>query len=96
MDQVRRAFHPKRSGHVLVVQSPSWYLYPDAEKYSAMHGSPHSYDTYVPILIAGPGVIPRHIHRPVAPEDIASTVTAYLGIKPPTGNRGTPLVEALE
>ena len=96
MDQVQRAFHPKRSGHVLVVQSKSWYLYPDAEKYAAMHGSPHSYDTYVPIMIAGPGIAPKHTHRAVAPEDVASTVTAYLGIKPPSGNTGTPLLEVTD
>lgn len=96
MDQVRRAFHPKRSGNVLVVQSPSWYLYPDAEKYAAMHGSPHSYDTFVPIMFAGPCIPARQSFRAVAPEDVASTITSYLGIKPPTGNMGSPLVEILE
>lgn len=96
MDMVTRAFHSKRSGNVLVVQSPSWYLYPEAQKYAAMHGSPYSYDTYVPIFFAGPGIAPGTFQRPVAPEDIASTVTAYLGIKPPSGNTGNPLVEVVE
>jgi len=96
MDRVLRAFHPNRSGNVMVVQSKSWYLYPEAQKFAAMHGSPHSYDTYVPIFFAGPGIAPRVSHRAVAPEDIASTITAYLGLKPPTGNTGNPLVEVWE
>lgn len=96
MDMVTRAFHPKRSGNVLVVQSPSWYLYPEAQKYAAMHGSPHSYDTYVPIFFAGPGIASGSTQRPVAPEDVASTVTAYLGIKPPSGNTGNPLLEVVD
>nr|ABC24661.1 PhoA [uncultured bacterium] len=95
MDMVTRAFHPKRSGNVLVVQSPSWYLYPEAQKYAAMHGSPYSYDTYVPIFFAGPGVVSGASQRPVAPEDVASTITAYLGIKPPSGNMGNPLLEVV-
>jgi predicted AlkP superfamily pyrophosphatase or phosphodiesterase len=96
MDMVTRAFHLKRSGNVLVVQSPSWYLYPEAQKYAAMHGSPHSYDTFVPIFFAGPGITAGSTQRPVAPEDIASTVTAYLGIKPPSGNTGNPLLEVVD
>ena len=95
MGMVTRAFHPKRSGNVLVVQSPSWYLYPEAQKYAAMHGSPYSYDTYVPIFFAGPGVVSGASQRPVAPEDVASTITAYLGIKPPSGNMGNPLLEVV-
>jgi predicted AlkP superfamily pyrophosphatase or phosphodiesterase len=95
MDMVTRAFHPKRSGNVLVVQSPSWYLYPEAQKYAAMHGSPYSYDTFVPIFFAGPGIVSGASQRPVAPEDIASTITAYLGIKPPSGNMGNPLLEVV-
>lgn len=95
MDMVTHAFHPKRSGNVLVVQSPSWYLYPEAQKYAAMHGSPYSYDTYVPIFFAGPGIVSGASQRPVAPEDIASTITAYLGIKPPSGNMGNPLLEVV-
>jgi len=95
MDMVTRAFHPKRSGNVLVVQSPSWYLYPEAQKYAAMHGSPYSYDTYVPIFFTGPGIASGATQRPVAPEDIASTITAYLGIKPPSGNMGNPLLEVV-
>ncbi len=96
MRKIQRAFHPKRSGNVLVVQDQGWYLYPNADQFSAMHGSPYSYDTYVPIIFSGPGITHRVVTRLVHPEDIASTVTAYLGLKPPSGSVGTPLVEVFE
>lgn len=94
--KVQRAFHSRRSGNVLVVQNPSWYLYPKTEAYSAMHGSPYPYDTYVPIMFAGSDIRHRVVHRPVAPEDIACTITGYLNINPPTGSTGTPLIEVLD
>lgn len=96
MGRVTRAFHPQRSGNLLLVQSPSWYLYPEAQKFAAMHGSPHSYDTYVPIMFAGPGIPSGKTQRPVAPEDIASTLTALLGVKATSGNIGSPLLEVVE
>ena len=46
-------------------------------------------------MFAGPGIEHQTVNRPVQPEDIASTITAYLGIKPPSGSIGTPLVEIL-
>lgn len=94
-EKIQLAFHPKRSGNVLIVQDQYWYLYPNADQFSAMHGSPYSYDTYVPILVAGPGVDSQRISRPVGPEDIASTIAAYIGIKPPSGSVGQPLSEVV-
>ncbi|NLX20304.1 MAG: alkaline phosphatase family protein [Phycisphaerae bacterium] len=94
-ERLQRSFHPRRSGHVLVVPSPFWYLYHDPVEHAAMHGSPYSYDTYVPVFIAGPGIRPCTVSRLVGPEDIAPTVAACLGIKPPSGCIGTVLPEAL-
>ncbi len=96
MSKLQGAFHPKRSGNVLIVQDQRWYLYPNPEQFAAMHGSPYSYDTYVPIMFAGPGIDHQVVNRLVYPEDIAATVTSYLGIKPPTGSVGTALVEVLK
>ncbi len=94
-NRVQAAFHPVRSGNVLVVQEPFWYLYPKPDEFSAMHGSPYTYDTYVPIMFAGPGIRHQKTNRPVAPRDIAPTMSAYLGITPPSGAVGTPLPEVL-
>ena len=92
--QVLRAFHPRRSGNVMVVQSPSWYLYKDSS-YAAMHGSPYSYDTYVPVMFAGAGIRPARVERKISPRDVAPTICAILGIKPPSGSVGTALSEVL-
>ena len=62
---------------------------------AAIHGSPWAYDTYVPIFFAGPRVPRQVVTRLVGPEDIAPTLAAYLGIKPPSGSIGTPLEEIL-
>ncbi len=55
--------------------------------------SPWSYDTYVPIFFAGHTVAAQTITRRVAPTDVAPTIAAYLGIKPPSGSVGDPLEE---
>lgn len=94
--RVSRAFHSKRSGNVIIVQDQFWHLYPDPNKYTATHGSPFSYDTFVPILWRGTGVEPRTVYRSVAPADIAPSVAAFLGIKPPSGSVGNLLHEVLK
>jgi hypothetical protein len=37
----------------------------------------------------------QKIGRRVAPTDIAATIAAYLGVKPPSGSVGTVLTEVL-
>ena len=80
---------------MLIVQDQFWYLYPNAEEFAAMHGSPYAYDTYVPVMLAGPGIPAQTVSRLVAPEDIAITVASYMGTKPPSGSVGEVLHEAL-
>ncbi len=101
-NQIRRSFHPTRSGSVHMVQEQYWFLHSTEEAkqmgivaFAALHGSPWVYDTYVPIFFAGHRVPAQTLARRVAPSDIAATLAAYLGIKPPSGSIGTPLVEVL-
>lgn len=82
---VQRAFHPSRSGDVVVIQKQFWYFDDDPNYYAAMHGSPYRYDTFVPILLLAPGVKPATVHAPVTPGQIAPTLAALLGINPPSG-----------
>jgi hypothetical protein len=92
--RVRRNAHPSRSGDIYVVQEPYWFLY-EKGPIAAMHGSPWRYDSFVPILFAGPGIAPQTIQRRVHPADVAPTLAGYLGVKPPSSAVGTPLVEVL-
>jgi len=101
-NQIRRSFHPVRSGNIHMVPKHYWFLHSTEEaekmgieKIAAIHGSPWRYDTYVPIFFAGNGVSAQTINRLVGPHDIAATIAAYLEIKPPSGSVGVPLVEVL-
>jgi predicted AlkP superfamily pyrophosphatase or phosphodiesterase len=91
LEKVQRAFHPRRSGDVVIVQEQFWYLYPDADSYAAMHGSPYSYDTFVPVIFCAPGVPPCTVQTPAAPGDIPATLAAILGIAAPSGCVGNVL-----
>jgi predicted AlkP superfamily pyrophosphatase or phosphodiesterase len=101
-NQIRRSFHPTRSGNIHMVPEQYWFLHSteEAEKMgigsiAAIHGSPWAYDTFVPIFFAGHSVPAQIIGRRVAPTDIAATVTAYLGVKRPSGSVGHVLTEVL-
>jgi len=95
MRRMQRAFHPDRSGDVVIVQKPFWYLYHDAECCGAMHGSPYSYDTHVPVIFAGAGIRPATLWREVEPASIAPTIAALLGIEAPSGSSAPVLEEVL-
>lgn len=84
-ERVQRGFHPSLSGDVVIVQQPFWYMYGDAEGYAAMHGSPYTYDTFVPVIVLAPGVGSAISHAAVSPAQIAPTLTALLRISPPSG-----------
>jgi predicted AlkP superfamily pyrophosphatase or phosphodiesterase len=89
-------FNSKRSGEVFIVFEPNWFIN-DMEglTVASTHGSPWNYDTYVPIVFAGAGLKPLKVDRRVQTVDVAATLSAYMGIKPPSGASGTPLVEVL-
>ncbi len=92
--QARRVacgFHPERSGNVIVVQDPFWFLSREPHEDAAMHGSPWNYDSHVPLMIAGPGIGQGKVDTPVSPHDLAPTISNYLGTSPPSGSTGTPL-----
>ena len=90
-------FNPKRSGDVFVVFEPQRFINDmDGLTVASTHGSPWSYDTFVPIFVAGAGVTPRKVYRRVAPNDIAPTLSAFVGAKPPSGSVGELLVEVFE
>ena len=96
IQQIRRNLHPKRSGDIYLVQEPYWFLYSDESiPLCTIHGSPWRYDTYVPIIFAGARVSAQRINRLVHPVDIAATLAAWVGAKPPSGAVGDPLSEVL-
>ena len=96
MRAILRNFHPKRSGDIYVVFEPNVFINErDGWTNASTHGSPWRYDTFVPVIFAGAGLPGVTVSRPVTPYDIAPTVAAYLGVKPPSGASGMPLPEVL-
>jgi predicted AlkP superfamily pyrophosphatase or phosphodiesterase len=81
-ERVRRSFHPQRSGDVVVVLQP-YYLVGSPESKGTTHGSPHSYDTHVPLLIYGPGIRAGVRTEPTNPLALATILARSLGIAPP-------------
>src|SRR5262249_20202385 len=79
---VRRSFHPERSGDVLVVLKPYHLISPPLGT-GTNHGTPHDYDTHVPLLVLGPGVPARVRTDPVTPQACAAILAHALGIRPP-------------
>ena len=82
---MRRAWHPHISGDVQYSLKPGWMF----GSGPATHGSPHPYDTQVPILMYGPQwVTPGRIDAAVAVVDIAPTLAKLLGVAAPAMSQG--------
>ena len=90
--KIQNNFHPDRSGDIYIVQKPYWFNY-DKGPIAAMHGSPWSYDTHVPIIFAGRQLNNQIIYRRVHPTDVAPSLSAYLGMSPPGSAQGKVLPE---
>lgn len=54
-----------------------------------------AYDTFVPIVVAGSNIEASRVYRPIETVDIAPTLSAVVGAKPPSGSRGQLLKEVL-
>lgn len=93
---VLKNYQVGRSGDIYVVFSPNVFINDfDGLSVASSHGSPWRYDTFVPVVFAGAGLDGGEVVRPVTPYDIAPTLARYLGIKPPSGAVGEPLVEVM-
>ena len=85
----RRSWHPDVSGEVQFTLKPNWMFTSNS---ITTHGSPHDYDTHVPILFWGPSwVRPGRVDTGVEVVDIAPTLARLLGVAAPTGSEGKPL-----
>jgi predicted AlkP superfamily pyrophosphatase or phosphodiesterase len=95
--RILNSHHPRRSGDIYVVFEPHWFINDfDGLTVAATHGSPWRYDTYVPIMFAGAGLEPQRVHRKVHTVDVATTLAAFIGAKPPSGASGEILHEIIE
>jgi predicted AlkP superfamily pyrophosphatase or phosphodiesterase len=95
MVRIKNGYHPERSGDVIVVYAPGWIenLYGGNGKQGTTHGSPYAYDTHVPLLWMGTGIIQGSTTRPINITDIAPTLSFLLNTNLPNANKGFPIYE---
>ena len=93
-DRLTRAaklsYFPGRSGDIVFIPRPNWIQ----RGLAATHGSPHQYDTHVPVILFGAGIQPGEHRTAVTPADIAPTLAYVAGITLPQPD-GRVLTEAL-
>jgi predicted AlkP superfamily pyrophosphatase or phosphodiesterase len=92
IQSVLRNFNPQRSGDIYLVFQPNYFINDfDGLLVATTHGSPWRYDTFVPVVFAGGNLKGQRIYRSIETVDIAPTLSAIVGAKPPSGSRSGPL-----
>lgn len=87
-EAMRKSWHPDVSGDVQYTLKPNW-MFGSAV---ATHGSPHPYDTHVPIMVYGPRWVKSgRIDTRVEVADIAPTLARLLRVPAPAASEGRPL-----
>lgn len=86
---LRVAFHPDRSGDVLMMLKP--YAVIESEPRGTSHGAVHAYDSEVPVFFWGRGVKPGIFPAHVRVIDVAPTVAALMELGVPASNEGRAL-----
>ena len=86
-------YNQKYSGDIYYVLKPG---YLDYKRTGSDHGSPHIYDTHVPLIFYGHGIKKGQTYLRTETTDITPTLAAILGIASPGGSMGVPIREVLE
>ncbi len=81
-NRVRRSYYPARSGDLYVVLK-EWDLPSKPLDTGTTHGAPFEYDTYVPLLVYGPGIPGGVRSEAVTPQAIAAIFAKWLDVPLP-------------
>lgn len=80
--RVKRSYHPDRCGDVYLVLNP-FDLLSKSGGSGTTHGSPHAYDTHVPLMVYGAGIPGGVRDEAVTPQATAAIFARILGTPPP-------------
>lgn len=87
---IARGYFPGRSGDIIFTMRPYWLI----EAKGTNHGSLYEYDTHVPVLLMGKGIVKGEYLSAAAPIDIAPTLAFLANVTLPRPS-GRVLAEAL-
>ena len=91
-EAVRLSTFAGRSPDLLLLSTP--YTLQSSGDHAG-HGTPHPYDTHVPLILFGPPFRPGAFGIDCSPADLAPTLARALGVPPPAGASGRPMTEIL-
>src|SRR5206468_10108247 len=77
--QAALSYFGGRSGDVMLVWKPYWIQ----SSNTAQHGGAYEYDTHVPVLLMGTGIVKGEYLRDASPLDVAPTLAFLAGITLP-------------
>jgi len=82
-ERMRRSAYPGRSGDIAIAFKPDLVPASAGATYVSTHGSPWDFDRRVPIIFWWKDGAPRERILPLDTVDIAPTIAAVTGVKPP-------------
>ncbi len=95
---VASGYDKERSGELIFILQPG-YLPKTADTPGShkgtSHGSAFNYDTHVPVLFYGKGIMPQDVFTPYEIVDITATLVHILDVQRPNTAVGKPMLEAL-
>jgi arylsulfatase A-like enzyme len=91
--KLQNGFNFKLSGDVRYILEPGWYA---GLTTCATHNTAYNYDSHVPLIFYGKGIIKGVSYEYHTITDIAPTVSMLLNIKLPSAATGKPIKEILE
>ena len=93
-DRILMGYHPRRSGDVVFVTEPGYYVYGTwSSPVGTTHGTWNPYDAHIPLLFMGWKVPHGATSREVHITDIAPTVCQMLHIQQPNACVGEAITE---
>ena len=93
-DRIQRSWHPDRAGDLALVYEP-YYSEDFGNGRGRTPGSYYRYDTDVPLIFFGRGFRAGRFQGAADASDVAPTLSAWLGIAPPSSATGRVLADAL-
>ena len=90
LEAMRKSFDPTRAAQLQIVLKPNWIF--SYRPGGSTHGSPHRYDTHVPLLFWGPSYVGRGEETArVEIADLAPTLAGLAGLPAPAQAQGRDL-----